>query len=299
MSRGCFLPDELIVDAGATSSKWLAGRNAAIITAPPINAATMPLQTITEAVEKAAKEISRLYPEFTPRIISYYGAGAAGKPAETLRHLLTTFWPNAGIITVDSDMVLAARAMLGNRRGIAAILGTGSNSCLWSGSEIESRIPSLGYILGDEGSGAVIGRNLIADFLKRRFERSLTLDFLEYFYNSEPRDLRSGLEALEADVINMVYRQPGANSRLASLTRFAADHITHPQIEAMLTREFERFFDRNISGYPEAEILPLCISGGVAATFSDLLIRTADSRHLNILMITADPLSYRLSQSTI
>ncbi|MDE6303699.1 MAG: hypothetical protein K2M01_02630 [Paramuribaculum sp.] len=299
MSRGCFLPDELIVDAGATSSKWLPGRNAALITAPPINAATMPLQTITEAVEKARKEISGLYPEFNPRIISYYGAGAVGKPAETLRNLLVTFWPNAETIRVESDMVLAARAMLGNRRGIAAILGTGSNSCLWSGSEIENRIPSLGYILGDEGSGAVIGRNLIADMLKRRFEPAITFDFLEYFYNSKPRDLQSGLEALEADAINMVYRQPGANSRLAALTRFVADHITHPQIEAMVTREFERFFDRNISGYPEAERLPLCISGGVAATFSDLLTRIADSRHLNVLMITADPLSYRLSQSTI
>lgn len=299
MSRGRFLPDELIVDAGATSSKWLAGGNAALIAAPPINAATMTTQAVTEAAYKAKEDISRLYPEFVPRVISYYGAGATGAPAEMLRQLLTTLWPQAEAITVESDMVLAARAMLGNRRGIAAILGTGSNSCLWSGAEITSRIPSLGYILGDEGSGAVIGRRLIADILKRRLDRSLTFDFLEYFYNSKPRDLQSGLGGLEADVINMVYRQPGANRRLASLTRFVADHISHPQIETIVISEFNRFFDRNISAYPEAEILPLCISGGVAATFSEQLNMAAASRHLSLSLITADPLSYGLSQSTI
>ncbi len=299
MSRGSFLPDELIVDAGATSSKWLAGGNAAPTIAPPINAATMPPEAVAEAAAKAKEEILRLYPRFEPRVISYYGAGATGAPAQMLSRLLATLWPQAETISVESDMVLAARAMLGNRRGIAAILGTGSNSCLWSGTGIESRIPSLGYILGDEGSGAVIGRRLIADILKRRFDRELTLAFLEYFYNSTPGDLSSGLRELEADVIEMVYRQPGANSRLASMTRFVADNISRPQIEEMVVDEFGRFFDRNICAYPDSAGMPLCISGGVAATFYPQLTRAARARGLTLSLVTADPLSFALSQSTI
>ena len=113
--------------------------------------------------------------------VFYYGAGCATESICTqMAALLKEFIPNASI-AVDSDMLGAARALCGHAEGVACVLGTGSNSCLYNGKEIEDQVPSLGYILGDEGSSAALGRRLIGDCLKRQLPEAVSREFMERY----------------------------------------------------------------------------------------------------------------------
>ena len=132
------------------------------------------------------------------------------------KDILATHFPES-TIEVQSDLVGAARALCGNAPGIACILGTGANSCLWSGKEIEKNVPALGFILGDEGSGAVLGKRLVADLLKNQLSDELKEKFLAQY------------NITAADIIENVYRKPFPNRYLASLSKFCSENMDNPQ----------------------------------------------------------------------
>ena len=167
----------------------------------------------------------------------------------------------------------AARALWGHGEGIACILGTGSNSCLCRDGEILKNVPPLGYVLGDEGSGAVLGRNLVNGIFKGHIplkEEFLAAHGLNY-----------------EEIIRRVYREPYANRFLASFAPFIRTHIDRPEIRELVLRSFRDFASRNLSRYP-AE-LPVSLLGGVAAHFEALLREALEAEGRRVETIVESP----------
>jgi N-acetylglucosamine kinase-like BadF-type ATPase len=171
----------------------------------------------------------------------------------------------------------AARALCQHEEGIACILGTGSNSCLYDGIHITSNVPPLGYILGDEGSGAVLGKCLVGNLVKGQLPKELKKDFEDQF------NLNT------AQIIERVYRQPLANRFLASLSIFLASHRDVHAIHEMLLENFISFFRRNVALYGCPE-LPVHFIGGVAAQYTDELDEAAETCGFKLGTVTKSPM---------
>lgn len=199
------------------------------------------------------------------RYIYYYGAGCA-TPGACSRVVdeLGKLYPSAEI-SVDSDMLGAARAVCGDAPGIVGILGTGSNSCLYDGHRITANVSPLGYILGDEGSGAVLGRLFIGMLFKGQFSSDLRVEF----------DNKYHLEV--ADIITRVYRQPSANAFLASFAPFIAEVARHyTDVSEFLDAEFSRYVRHNLVRYEGFDRLPIHFVGSIARNFKDYLSRAIE-----------------------
>lgn len=228
----------LIADSGATKTDWCLGSHksdARVFQTQGIN----PFHQSAEHINRVLKE--ELLPQLTEDAkaitnVHFYGAGCTPEKAPIVKDLLQTLLPDA-IIDVQSDLLGAARALCGKEQGIACILGTGSNSCEYNGKKIIANVSPLGYILGDEGSGAVLGKRLVGDCLKHQLPEHICQAFLE-----ETR-------LTPAEIIDKVYRQPQANRFLASLTPFLSRHREEPEIHTLLIGCFSDFLQRNVMQY--------------------------------------------------
>lgn len=268
---------KLIVDAGGTSCSWGAINNGKLvgqITTEAIHALLTPDAEIIRISHKVAEKLGNIHIDE----ICFYGAGCANSEINNrLTGLLSDPFPEAKI-TIASDMLCAARALFGRDTGIACILGTGSNSCLYNGSEIIANTPPLGFILGDEGSGAVLGRTLISNILKNQMPEEITKLFFEkYRINKD-------------SIIESVYRQPSPNKFLASFTPFLHENIEHPAINKLVTEEFKEFLTRNVLQYENSYSLPVSFIGSVAYHFAPQLRDAVDSLSLNMGRIEQSPL---------
>ena len=181
-------------------------------------------------------------------------------------------------IHIESDLLGAARSLCQNNAGIACILGTGSNSCYYDGKNIIHNISPLGYILGDEGSGAVLGKNLLSGILKNQLTKDLQKDFFQTYQT----DLSSILEN--------VYRKPFPNRYLAQYAYFISKHIRHEEISNLVEFEFHLFFKKNVMQYKEANSLPLHFTGSIAYIFSSQLKNIALKNGFKIDTITQTPM---------
>ena len=210
--------------------------------------------------------------------VFYYGAGCATESICTqMAALLKEFIPNASI-AVDSDMLGAARALCGHAEGVACVLGTGSNSCLYNGKAIEDQVPSLGYILGDEGSSAALGRRLIGDCLKRQLPEAVSREFMERY------------SLTKESIIESVYRKPLPNRFIAGFAPFVYDKRAIPEVHKMIIQCFSEFFTRNVINYHKPW-LPVHFVGSLAGSFAEELRETADSLGMTIGKIEASPMS--------
>ena len=210
--------------------------------------------------------------------VFYYGAGCATQSiCEQMAALLKEFIPNAAI-AVDSDMLGAARALCGHAEGVACVLGTGSNSCLYNGKAIEDQVPSLGYILGAEGSSAALGRRLIGDCLKRQLPEAVSREFMERY------------SLTKESIIESVYRKPLPNRFIAGFAPFVYEKRAIPEVHKMIIQCFSEFFTRNVINYHKPW-LPVHFVGSLAGSFADELRETADSLGMTIGKIEASPMS--------
>lgn len=225
---------KLICDSGSTKSAWCLtdGTSPLFYTTQGIN----PFQQSEEKIHSILNDelLPNLPKEVAIDEVYFYGAGCTKEKspivAEAIKNVIA---PNA-VITVDSDMFGAAIALCGNESGIVSILGTGSNSAYFDGKELHSAIPALGYILGDEGSGAYIGKRLVGDVLKKQFSEDICQLFLKETGETQ------------ASIIQKVYREPMANRYLASLSIFCARHKDKAEVKAFICDCFCQFFERNI-----------------------------------------------------
>ena len=203
--------------------------------------------------------------------VYFYGAGCSNDDKKKIieSSLVAQFKTPT---TVESDLLGAARGLLVNEPGLACILGTGSNTCLYDGNNIVKNVSSLGFILGDEGSGAALGRLFVADCLKNLAPQELATQFFEKF------DLDTN------KVMDEVYNNPGANRTLSSYSYFLGEYLEHEYVRTLVRNEFDRFFRRNIMQY-DYKAYPLSFVGLVACTFSEILCEVADEYGVEIKKI--------------
>lgn len=267
----------IIADSGSTKTDWCLGKtrtNNSIVRTEGIN-----------PVHQSADEIKRtiagaLVPQLNDCAkvtdIYFYGAGCIPEKTDIVRIALLQSFPQAHIL-VESDLLGAARALCGTRAGIACILGTGSNSCAYDGTQITAHVSPLGYILGDEGSGATLGRRLAGDCLKHQLPDDLCRAFLETY------------DLTPAMILDKVYRQPLANRFLASLVPFLFTHRHRTEIHRLLVSCFTDFFTRNVMQYEYAHTL-VHFAGSIAYYFQDEVKEAAQALEIHIGKMLKSPM---------
>ena len=209
--------------------------------------------------------------------IFFYGAGCAfPDKKKTVADALSYFFTDADI-EVESDLLGTARALFQHQKGIACILGTGSNSCYYDGTQIVQNVSPLGYILGDEGSGAVLGKKLLADCLKHQLPGWLCEKFMDdYGLSSE-------------QILESVYRQPFPNRFLDTFTPFLLEHMEEPAIFNLVYDSFDAFFTRNVMYY-DIEDIEVGFVGYIAHDFQDTLEIVAYERNIIVSQILSEPM---------
>jgi N-acetylglucosamine kinase-like BadF-type ATPase len=213
--------------------------------------------------------------------VFFYGAGLANDQIKDgLLKIFMQFFGENTQIFINDDMLAAARALLGTEPGIACILGTGSNSCMYDGKQLVDKIPALGYILGDEGSGAYMGKRFINALLKRDFspELSQKLNKLGEF------DLHT--------VIESVYKKPLPNRYLASLTRLLKAELHEPEIHALVYNSLQDFVRKNIIKLPHCKELPVVFAGSIAFHFNEVLTEVMLANGFTKPRVVQSPIDY-------
>jgi len=241
----------LIADGGSTKTDWLlvSSSGRLEIRTRGINPFLLSEEEI-QGVFRA--ELLPRLPEM-PRKVCFYGAGCRDAGLLSMRRALSVVLGiDESCCEAHSDILGAARALCGRESGVACILGTGSNSCLYDGDGIVRNVSPLGYVLGDEGSGAVLGRRLLGDVLKRQLPEEICRKFFERYPGMEP-----------SEIIRRVYREPLPNRFLASFAPFLGENKQQPEIRKLIIDEFERFFHRNVAQYHRPD-LPVNFVGSVA-----------------------------------
>lgn len=207
----------------------------------------------------------------------FYGAGCGATAAQQrVARLITTAFPQMEV-QVAGDLIGACRATCGNKAGLVGILGTGSNACRYNGTQIVAQVPSVGYILGDEGSGNHIGRRLLKDYLYGTMPQKISQQFHDRYPQSKE------------EIIEHLYHQPYANRYLASFAPFASEHRKEDYIATLLNEVFNAYFQQQLQPlYPTNETLHLV--GSVAVAFQEHLIPIAAHHGINTSVFTHAPI---------
>lgn len=271
----------LTVDGGSTKTDWGFCNDEGlvkIVKTQGINPVHQSHDTITGILKNELLPIMADISVPEIEAVYFYGAGCATESINTeMEHMLAEVFTAAGRISVKSDMLGAARAVCGHEEGIACVLGTGSNSCLYDGHDIIDNVPSLGYILGDEGSSSALGRRLIGDVFKRQLPESVAAQFLERYHLTME------------DILENVYRKPMANRYMAEFAPFLNDFRDVPEVHRLITECFSEFFRRNVMNY-HRPWLPVNFVGSLAYTYAAELSESAESLGMSVGKIVRSPL---------
>jgi N-acetylglucosamine kinase-like BadF-type ATPase len=247
----------LIADSGSTTTDWCVSSQGELLQ----RITTQGMNPYFQTEETIGQEIClSLIPELQSRrfeALYFYGAGCTPEKIPMMQAVLGKHL-DAKTIEVNSDMLAAARGLSGRNPGIICILGTGSNSCFYDGEKMTNNVSPLGFILGDEGSGAVLGKLLVSDLLKNQLPAGLKEKFLQEF------DLTPGM------IIERVYRQPFPNRFLASLSPFLLRNIGEPDLRLLVFNSFCSFLTRNVMQY-DYRRYPVYFIGSVAYYYREIL----------------------------
>ena len=271
----------LIADSGSTKADWVladAGHGpVARLRTEGINPVHMADEAIAAVLASVRQWLATLTPLSTRHLtVEFYGSGVRPDQEERMERLLRQA---LGIRHAEarSDLLGAARALCGSSEGLACILGTGANSCLYDGERIVANIPPMGFILGDEGSGAALGKLFLNALYKGRLGNAM----IETFEKEQHTTL--------AGVIDTVYRQPLPNRWLASLSPFIHRHLDNPDVGDLVTGNFTDFIARNIEPYGRRD-LPLNVVGSIAFHYSGHLRMAAEKAGYTVGRILRSPL---------
>lgn len=267
---------KLIAESGSTKAEWCMLEGNHVIE-----------HAFTEGINpffQTRKEISRCIrlqlPEkfFTRKLdeIFFYGAGCTSEEKKNI--VKASLTSQFRVPTqVNSDLLAAARSLFGREEGIACILGTGSNSCLYNGEEITQNVKSLGYVLGDEGSSAVLGKMFLSDCLKNLAPKDITEKFYEIH------------KVTTDDVLDLIYNQPFPNRALSAYSSFLVDFVDNEYVYDLISKNFRRFLRRNILQYDYKQY-PIGFIGNVANNYKDILLDVAKEFDITISQITESPM---------
>jgi N-acetylglucosamine kinase-like BadF-type ATPase len=254
----------LIADSGSTKTDWVLLDDKSQQRYKTIG--YNPYFINSESIYNSLSE--KLVPEIDPLVVKkvyFYGAGCSSADnIEIVNKALTRCFINSKV-SVGHDMLAAARALLQNKPGFAAIIGTGSNTCLYDGQNVTRNIDSLGYLLGDEGSGSYIGKKLVRDFMRGYLPAELHKKFAEKY------------QLTHADIFNNLYNKPLPNRFLAGFCMFADEHKDHEHVRQVVREAFSDFFRNLVSHYPDYRSYSFNCVGSVAYVFREILKETAAS----------------------
>jgi glucosamine kinase len=269
----------LLADSGATKCEWCLAetkkRTKTVFTQgiSPYFLNTSQIETIlrTELVPNLKKVP-------TVEAVYYYGTGCKNPDnVKIVKKAIASVFPDADVQVTD-DLMGAARALCGDEKGIACILGTGSNSCYYNGKKIVKNSPGIGYVLGDEGSGAYLGRKVLQYFLYDTFDEELR-------YKFDAKYATTNVEILEN-----VYKKPLPNRYLASYTLFLAENRGHYMVENIIEDGLNDFFFNHLCKYTESWKLPIHFVGGVSFAFSDVIKDLCHSYEFELGTILKNPM---------
>jgi N-acetylglucosamine kinase-like BadF-type ATPase len=248
----------LIVDSGSTKAEWclVRGNKTTVIETQGASPYFLNEQQLIELMQR---ELLPGLKKEQPAEVFFYGTGcvAAANRAMVKKAIKKVF--PAADVEVDHDLSGAAHALCGREKGIAAIMGTGSNSGYYNGKKIIKNSPGLGYILGDEGSGAYLGRKVLQYYLYNTFDEDLHSRF-------------QGKYAVDADeILDRVYKKPLPNRYIAGYALFLAENRGHYMIENIIEDGLNDFFFTHLCKYPEIWKVPVHFVGSIAYGFRDVL----------------------------
>ena len=268
---------KLICDSGSTKAEWclLNGKSKKIVTTQGLSPYFLTTQQIQQII---AKELMPKIKNIIIDEVFFYGTGCSNpENVKSVKKAISLVFSKAKV-TVDHDLMGAAKALCGRNKGIACILGTGSNSCFYNGKKIVKNSPGLGYVLGDEGSGAYLGKKVIQYFLYKTFDEDLMDRFnAKYAINS-------------VDILNHVYKQPLPNRYLASFVPFLIENRGHYMIENIIEDAFNDFFFNHIYKYRESWQMPINFVGSVAFGFKDVLKEMCNAYELQLGIVIKKPM---------
>jgi len=269
---------KLIADSGSTKTDWCLMDGSTVMK----RIKTKGFNPFFETEKEIEYELSNALVPKIPRgtkidAIHFFGAGCTPEKASIVARALMMQISDEARVEVCSDMVGAARALCGNEPGIVCILGTGSNSCEYDGKKIVKNVSPLGFILGDEGSGAVLGRILVGDLLKNQLGEELKEKFLTQY------------KLTTAEIIDRVYRQPFPNRFLASLQPFMEDNLDNEAIFYLVMEAFSHFIARNVMQYDYQHLL-VHFTGSVAYAYRKVLEKSAELTGIQLGIITNSPM---------
>ncbi|HEX6333970.1 MAG TPA: N-acetylglucosamine kinase [Flavisolibacter sp.] len=267
----------LLADSGATKAEWCLIRNGKRKTI--FTQGISPYFLNTEQIASLLQaELLPQLPSVTVDHLFYYGTGCANpENARSVKKALQRTFPGAGC-HVNTDLMAAARALCGTGKGVACILGTGSNSCFFNGKRIMKNSPGIGYILGDEGSGAYLGKKVIQ----------------YYLYDTYDEDLRARFDAkfvtTPVEILDNVYKKPLPNRYLASFTMFLAENRGHYMIENIIEDGLNDFFFQHLCKYSEIWKYPVSFVGSVAFGFKDVIRDLCASYEFELGTVLKNPM---------
>jgi glucosamine kinase len=267
----------LIAESGSTKTSWI------VLSEPKIHFET---KGINPYYQSAAEITELLKPHFSHHIytaidkVYFYGTGITDKSkeliiAEGVKNSLGYALP----VYAYSDVIAAARALFGDTKGIAGILGTGSNSCFWDGSQIAYQVPPLGFWLGDEGSGGYLGKSLVLSYLHSK----MPLDLREIF-------IKKYGELGRLDILQKAYKESGPNTYFAGFATFYSENREHSFIQELLNSNFELFFELYISKYTMLAESQIGFVGSVAFYFKENIEKIALKYGINEVKIIRKPI---------
>lgn len=272
----------LIADSGSTKTDWCVSDNGKALYRVYTQGINPFSQSEGEIVKVIENELKPQLPYVEIDKIHFYGSGCRPEISHVIVNAINTSLPGINNVYVESDLLAVARALCGRNEGIACILGTGSNSCLFDGENIVKNTPALGYILGDEGSGAVLGKVFFNAMFKGRLPEAICREYLD----------EANLEM--ADVIRKVYREPLANRFLASTARFIGKHQDEPLLYQLVVDNFRSFLRNNILPYKRSD-LPVNAIGSIAYYFKEQFFAAAEAEGLAAGSVVQSPMDGLLS----
>ena len=268
---------KLIADSGATKAEWclVKDNKRKTIFTQGISPYFLSTAQIKELVEN---ELMPHIRKTSVTEIFYYGTGCANPTnAKSVKKALQQVFPGSAVM-VNHDLMAAARSLCQNQKGIACILGTGSNSCFYNGKKIVKNSPGLGYVLGDEASGAYLGKKVIQHYLYKTFDDDLVARFdAKYVTNA-------------TEILENVYKKPLPNRYLATFTMFLAENRGHYMIENIIEDGLNDFFFTHLCKYKEAWNLPVNFVGSVASGFKDVLQQLCQSYEFELGTVLKNPM---------
>lgn len=268
----------LIADSGSTKTDWSVVDNGKLVK----RVLTKGINPFFQSEEEISNEIeTTLILELNTQDfdgVYFYGAGCTFDKVEIVKRAIQKNFKVRTDIEVSTDMLAAARGLCGYHPGIACIMGTGSNSCSYDGKNIVDNVSPLGFILGDEGSGAVLGKLLVSSLLKNQLTPGLKEKFLSKF------------NLTVADIIDRVYRKPFPNRFLATFSPFISENLDDPTVRELVLSSFKSFLKRNVMQYKDHNKLPIHFVGSVAFHYEDLLKEAVEGMNMKLGKIIQSPM---------